>query len=104
MIRVRIPLDLGAVASGGAGVFAWATPLRLHELLALAVREAIGDLAPPDKLSRSLHRTLRGLRAGDYTVNVDGRSFIDPEAVVVCGETADVRFFLSPRVVERAVR
>lgn len=98
MIRVRIPLDLDAVARGRAGVFAWATPLRVRELLALVVREAIGELAPPDKFSRSVHRTLSGLRAGDFTLNIDGRTFADPEAVVVCDGTADVRFFVKRRV------
>lgn len=96
MIRVRIPLDLGAAA--GEAVFALATPLRVRELLALAVREAIGQLAPQDKFLRSMRRTLNGLSAGDYTLKIDGRSFTDPDAVVVCGGTADVRFFVKERV------
>ncbi len=97
VIRVRIPLDLEAVARGGAAVFSFATPLRVRELLALAVREAIGELAPADKFSRSMHRTLSGLSAGDYTLNIDGRIFADPDAVVVCGSTADVRFYVKNR-------
>ena len=97
MIRVRIPLDLHAVARGGAEVFAWATPLRVRELLALAVREAIGELAPPDKFSRSVHRTLSGLCSGTYTLDIDGRTFADPDDVVVCGCTADVRFYVKHR-------
>jgi len=95
VIRVRIPLDLQAVAQSGAAVFALATPLRVRELLALAVREAIGDLAPADKFSRSVVRTLEGLYAGDFTLSIDGRTFADPDAVVVCGGTADVRFFVN---------
>ncbi len=97
VIRVRIPLDLEAVAHGGATVFSFATPLRVRELLALAVREAIGELAPADKFSRSMHRTLSGLCEGDYTLNIDGRTFADPDAVVVCGSTADVRFYVKNR-------
>lgn len=95
VIRVRIPLDLQAVADNAAAVFAFATPLRVRDVLALAVREAIGDLAPADKFSRSVVRTLDGLYAGDFTLDIDGRTFADPETVVVCGATADVRFFVS---------
>ncbi len=35
--------------------------------------------------------------AGDFTIDVNGRSFNDPDAVVVCDGTVDVRFFLSQR-------
>lgn len=94
VIRIRVPLDLHAVARDGAQAFALATPLRVREILALAVREAIGALAPPDKFARSVHRTLTGLSSGDYTVDIDGRSFADPDSVVVCTGTADVRFYL----------
>lgn len=95
VIRVRVPLDLHAVATDGAGTFALATPLRVRELLALAVREAIGMRAPHDKFQRSMHRTLAGLAAGDFTVDVDGRTFADPDEVVVCEGTASVRFFVA---------
>ncbi len=95
MIRVRVPLDLHAVATSGAAAFAFATPLRVHELLALAVREVIGPAAPPDKVARSVHRTVKGLSAGDYTLDIDGRTFADPDAVVVCAGTADIRFFVT---------
>jgi hypothetical protein len=71
--------------------------MRVREILALAVREAIGALAPPDKFARSVHRTLKGLSSGDYTVDIDGRSFVDPDSVVVCTGTADVRFFVKNR-------
>jgi hypothetical protein len=97
MIRVRVPLDLHAVAVGGSSAFALATPLRIRDLLRFAVREAIGYRAPPDKFSRSLHRTLAGLAAGDFTICINGRSFTDADAIVVCEHTADVRFFLSQR-------
>jgi hypothetical protein len=97
MIRVKVPLDLHAVAQGGSGAFALATPLRIRDLLGLAVREAIGTRAPGDKFSRSVHRTLAGLAAGDFTVDVNGRGFADPDAVVVCDGIVNVRFFLNQR-------
>lgn len=92
-----MPLDLHAVASCGSAAFALATPLRVRELLALAVREAIGARAPRDKFQRSMTRTLAGLAAGDFTVDIDGRHFTDGNAVVVCEGTANVRFFISRR-------
>jgi len=97
MIRVKVPLDLHAVAIGGSGAFALATPLRIRDLLEFAVREAIGARAPHDKFSRSVHRTLAGLAAGDFIIDVNGRSFADAEAIVVCERTADIRFFLGKR-------
>jgi hypothetical protein len=97
VIRVRVPLDLHAVACGGSAAFALVTPLRVRDLLALAVREAIGARAPQDKFYRSMHRTLAGVAAGDFTVDIDGRTFGDVETVVVCEGTADVRFFVERR-------
>jgi len=95
---VRVPLDLHAVACGDSVAFALATPLRVRELIALAVREVIGTRAPCDKFARSMHRTLTGLAAGDFTLVIDGRTFADPETVVVCERIADVRFFSAKRV------
>ncbi len=97
MIRVKVPLDLHAVAAAGSGAFALATPLRVRDLLAFAVREALGSRAPSDKFSRSIARTLAGLAAGDFTIDVNGRNFGDADAVVVCTGTADVRFYLRQR-------
>jgi hypothetical protein len=97
MIRVKVPLDLHAVAVGGSGAFALATPLRIRDLLTFAVREALGSRAPQDKFSRSIRRTLAGLAAGDFIVDVDGRGFVDADAIVVCEGTADIRFFLAQR-------
>jgi hypothetical protein len=97
MIRVKVPLDLHAVALGGSGAFALATPLRVRDLLGFAVREAIGKRAPRDKFSRSVGRTLAGLASGDFTIDVNGRSYTDADSVVVCEGTADVRFFLRQR-------
>ena len=93
MIRVKVPLDLHAVAVGGSVAFAWATPLRVRQLIEMAVREALGSRAPHDTFARSMHRTLMGLAAGDFIVDINGRIFADPEAVVVCEGIADVRFF-----------
>jgi hypothetical protein len=97
MIRVRVPLDLHAVSCNGSGAFALATPLRVRDLVGLAVREAVGARAPADKVARSLGTTLHGLSAGRFTVDIDGRLFDDADAVVVCGDTADVRFFIPAR-------
>jgi hypothetical protein len=97
VIRIRVPLDLHAVSADGSAAFALATPLRVRDLLSLAVREAIGARAPYDKFARSVHRTLAGLANGDFTVDIDGRTFHDADAVVVCEGTADVRFFLTQR-------
>lgn len=97
MIRVRVPLDLHAVTANGSGAFALATPLRVRDLILLAVREVLGSRAPHDKIVRNLRTTLAGLRAGRFTVDIDGREFADAEDVVVCGGVADIRFFLPIR-------
>jgi hypothetical protein len=90
-------LDVHAVASTGCGAFALATPLRVRDLISLAVREAIGARAPADKYARSVGATLGGLNSGRFTVEVNGRTFCDPDEVVVCAEVAHVRFFLPAR-------
>lgn len=97
MIRVRVPLDLHAVACSGSGAFALATPVRVQDVVSLAVREAIGARAPQDTFARSLRATLAGLSTGRFTIDINGRLFHDADDVVVCGETVDVRFFLPPR-------
>ena len=89
-----MPLDLHAVAAGGSAAFALATPLRIRDLLKLAVREVIGARAPYDKFERSMARTLAGLAAGDFIVDIDGRTFADDNAVVVCEGSVAVRFFI----------
>ena len=95
MIRVRVPLDLHAVAVGGSGAFALATPLRVRDLLEFAVREAIGSRAPHDKFSRSMHRTLAGLAAGDFTSTSTAAASPTPTRSSCAKGTADVRFFLT---------
>jgi hypothetical protein len=97
MIRVRVPLDIHAVACSGSGAFALATPVRVRDLLSLAVREVIGARAPQDKFTRSMRSTLLGLSSGRFTVAIDGREFTDADDVVVCGEVASVRFYLPAR-------
>jgi hypothetical protein len=92
-----VPLDIHAVACNGSGAFALATPLRVRDLVSLAVREAIGLRAPQDKFARSLRTTLMGLASGRYTVDINGRHFSDPDDVVVCVGIAYVRFFLPAR-------
>lgn len=102
MIRVRVPLDLHAVSVNRSGAFALATPVRVQDLVSLAVREAIGARAPHDKFLRSVHATLAGLASGRFIIDVDGRMYEDAEDVVVCESDAKVRFFLAARA--RAVR
>ncbi|MDQ2662762.1 MAG: hypothetical protein M3Y18_01860 [Candidatus Eremiobacteraeota bacterium] len=98
MIRVQVPLDLHSVACSGSAAFALATPLRVRELIALAVRQVIGARAPLDKFQRSVGTTLAGIAAGRFAIAVDGRLFHNLEEVVVCDRIADVRFYLSSPV------
>ena len=102
MINIKVPLDLDAVLCSGSGAFALATPVRVRELVALAVREVIGARAPQDKFQRSLRATLAGLRSGRYVLDVDGRLISDCDDVVLCEPTARVRFFLPSSAVRRA--
>jgi len=102
VIRVPVPVDIGTIVAEGSGAFALATPLRVGELLALAVREVLGSHAPHDKLERGIRTTLGGLRAGKFVVDIDGRIFVDPDDVVICSQYAALRFFA--RRVERSAR
>jgi hypothetical protein len=104
VIRVRIPMDIRAVADSGSAAFALVTPMRVRDLLTLAVRESIGSRAPADKFARSMRRTLNGFLSGDFTVQIDGRRFADPETVVVCDGIVDVRFFLNRVTLETESR
>ncbi len=97
MISVRVPLDLHAVAASGCGAFASATPLRVRELLSLAVRQAIGKRAPGEMVAKALAGTLHGLHARHFTVEIDGRRFNHGDEVVVCSGVARVRFYLLAR-------
>jgi len=93
MIRVRIPLDLHAVATDGSSAFALATPLRVRDLLALTVREVIGMRAPGEKFQRNVRQTLDGFVHGDFLLMIDDRIIHDPDDVVVCSGTVNVRFY-----------
>lgn len=93
MFRVTVPIDVSAVASTASAAFALATPLRVGDLVATAVLEALGPRAPQDKRERVLRSTIAGLVAGTYVVEIDGRVYTDPEDVAVCSGIAALRFF-----------
>ena len=96
MLRVAVPIDVSAVAAAASGAFALATPLRVGDLLAAAVVEALGPRAPQDKRERVIASTLAGLAGGSYVVEIDGRMYVHPDEVAVCAGTASLRFFLRP--------
>jgi hypothetical protein len=93
MFRVAVPIDVSAVSSTASTAFALATPLRVGDLLAVAVIEALGPRAPQDKRERVVRSTLAGLRAGSFVLEIDGRLYTDPDEVAVCSGTATLRFF-----------
>jgi hypothetical protein len=102
VIRVPVPIDVGTIAETASCVFALATPICVERLLALAVLEALGGRAPQDKRERSIRTTLSGFSAGKFVVDVDGRIYDRPEAVVVCSGYANLRFFSTEAYRERA--
>jgi hypothetical protein len=67
--------------------------LRVADLVAAAVVEALGPRAPQDKRERVVTNTLDGLSSGAFVVEIDGRLYTDPEDVAVCSGTATLRFF-----------
>jgi len=93
MIRVSVPVDLNAVVSNASAAFALATPLRLADLVATAVVVSLGRRAPQDKRERAVRRTLDGLHAGEFVVEIDGRVYSDAHEVVVCAGVVALRFF-----------
>lgn len=93
MIRVSVPIDLNAVVSNASAAFALATPLRLADIVATAVVVSLGRRAPQDKRERAVRRTLDGLRAGEFVVEIDGRVYSDAHEVVVCAGVIALRFF-----------
>jgi hypothetical protein len=93
VIRVSVPIDVGTIAAMASSAFALATPIRVDRLLELAVSQACGARAPQEKRDRSIRTTLDGFRAGKFVVDIDGRLFDRPEAVVVCAGRATLRFF-----------
>ncbi|GAC1413674.1 MAG: hypothetical protein NVSMB64_23910 [Candidatus Velthaea sp.] len=93
MIRVSVPIDVNAVASNASAAFALATPLRVEDMVVLAVVQSLGPRAPQDKRERIVRRTLDGLCEGRFIVEIDGRHYYDPHAVVVCAGVVNLRFF-----------
>jgi hypothetical protein len=93
VIRIAVPIDVGTIAATACSAFAFATPLRVDRLLELAVREALGENAPRDKRERGIRTTLAGFRAGKFVVDVDGRVYDRPEAIVVATGVVSLRFF-----------
>jgi len=97
VIRVPVPIDVGTIAETASYAFALATPIRIDRLLALAVLEALGARAPRDKRERGIRRTLEQFAAGSFVVDIDGRIYDRPDAVVVCTGFASLRFFSATR-------
>jgi hypothetical protein len=93
VIQVPIPIDVGTIVATTSSAFALATPLRVDRLVALAINEALGTKAPQDKRERSVRTALRGLHAGEFVVDVDGRVYDRAESVVVCSGVVTLRFF-----------
>lgn len=93
MIRVSVPIDLTAVVSNASAAFALATPLRLSEIVRTAVIVSLGSRAPQDKREREVRRTLDGLHAGEFVVEIDGRVYCNAYDVVVCAGVVALRFF-----------
>ncbi len=94
MLRVAVPIDVSAVARTASAAFALATPLRVCDLVTVAVAQSLGARAPQDKRERVLRSTLTGMREGRYAVEIDGRRYFDPDDIAVCSGTVNVRFFL----------
>jgi len=94
VIRVHVPIDVGTVTATASSAFALATPIRVDRLIALAVGQSCGERAPEEKRARHVRATLEGFRAGKFVVDIDGRLFNRPDAIVVCAGVATLRFFL----------
>jgi hypothetical protein len=92
-----VPIDVGMISQTANSAFALATPLRVDALLVLAVSQSLGSRAPQDKRERSIRSTLDGFLAGKFVVDIDGRIFDRPEAVVVCSGVVTLRFFSAER-------
>ncbi len=93
MIRVSIPTDAATVEATGSPAFACATPLRLSELIALAISTALGARAPSDKRDRSIRAAFAAFLAREFVVDVDGRVYDRLDDVVMCTQEATLRFF-----------
>jgi hypothetical protein len=102
VIRVPVPIDVGTIAETASCAFALATPFRVERLLVLAVHEALGMRAPQDKRERAVRATLTGFTQGKFVVDIDGRIYDRPDAVVVCTGVAVLRFFSTEGQRQRA--
>ncbi len=54
---------------------------------------SLGSRAPQDKREREVRRTLDGLHAGKFVVEIDGRVYSNAHDVVVCAGVIALRFF-----------
>ncbi len=97
MIRVNVPIDVGACLHSDSAAFALATPMRVGELLTHAVLEALGSRAPQDKRERMIASTHAGLNDGAFILEIDGRIFEHCDDVAVVAGVATVRFFRRER-------
>jgi hypothetical protein len=93
MLHVQVPIDVGTAITSQNPVFALVTPMRVRELLELAVTQALGKRAPADKRERNLAQTVAGLASRRFAVDIDGKLYDDPEACVACSGTVTLRFF-----------
>jgi hypothetical protein len=93
MIRVRVPIDVNAVACADSSAFALATPMRVGELLTHAVLDALGPRAPQDKRQRTVANAHAGLNAGAYLLEIDGRFYDHCDDVAVVAGVATLRFY-----------
>ena len=96
MLHVHVPIDIGTATTSQSPVFALATPMRVRELLQLAIEQALGKRAPADKRERNLATTLEGLVLRQFALDIDGRLYDDPDTCIVCSGTVTMRFFASP--------
>jgi hypothetical protein len=101
MIQVSVPIDVNAVAASESGAFALATPLRVEDIVRVAIVTALGPRAPQDKRERVISRTLDGLCSREYVVEIDGRIYNHGSDIAVCAGVATLRFFLR-RTLHRA--
>ncbi len=93
MVHVAVPIDTELINTAQNRVFALATPMRVGELIRLAVIQALGKHAPEDKRERVFRTTLEGLETGRFSLDIDGRHYDNPESYVVCSGSVALRFF-----------
>lgn len=102
MLQVQVPIDLGTIATTQSSAFALATPMRVRELLELAVPLALGRRSPADRRERVLRSALEGLDRGDFVIDIDGSIYNDPDSYLLCSGHVTMRFFSKRTAVNRA--